>query len=230
MIDRVRRLSRRPARRLASRGSAFCGTAARGAVSAGLGLALVASAASLGGCAPWATYPKVERSVTIAEPRVAPLPELMARAVAVAYALEHEEYAEAEKLPPTPFNLPVGTPLSVWETVAGRLGQAFPATEVAPEVIHVEQIRLRGTEAQVDVIRRPRGGTPVLTTITFRRELLRGWFVERTRDWRIPTDVPELGYAGALADATERRRRNSENDLNIDLTDPVQPLPRGHSG
>lgn len=213
MIDRVRRPSRRPARPLTA-----------------VLVAGAAAAASLTGCAPWATYPKVERSVTIAEPRVPPLPELMARAVAVAYALEHEAYAEAEELPATPFNLPVGTPLSVWETVTGRLGEAYPATEAAADVIHVQQIRLRGTQAEVDVIRQPRGGTPVLTTISFRRELLRGWYVERTRDWRIPTDVPDLGYAGALADATERRRRNSEQDLDIDLRNPVQPLPRGHSG
>ncbi len=176
------------------------------------GLGLLAMAAA--GCAAAATYPKVEGSVAIDSPRLSPIPELMADAIEV----HRQEVAELVAAPGSPapapapadgpadvtvipFNLPPNTPFAVWREVARRVPGARPATEDDLAVVHVQQLRVRPNDAEVDVVVEPRAGRPndipYLATVSFDRPFFSDWRIDRVRAWRVPTDVPALTWADA---------------------------------
>lgn len=148
------------------------------------------------GCAPSATYPKIEGSIAIDQPRLAPIPELMADAIETA----REEVA-TEAGGRIAFNLPEDTPVAVWNEVLRRVPGSVPATDADQAVVHVTQVRLRGNDADVDVVVEPREArptaTPYLLTVTMKQEFLRDWKVTRSRAWRLPVDVPALAWVPA---------------------------------
>ncbi len=140
------------------------------------------------GCTPWATYPPVEGSVDLSDPDLSPIPELMADAIRYTHTRDGREGEIV-------FNLPPGTPRSVYQAVIKRLGEGRAMTDPAEVAYHVTEIRVRTLESEVDVIHaRPDDGTPEQMTIAFRQNLLTGFRVERVRAWRYPVDVPPPHY------------------------------------
>lgn len=186
----------------------FSGAAARDAraVRAALGLAVLLAAAA---CTPMATYPPVDGAVSIANPSVPPLPELMADAI-----IEIDGRAARPDSGGLVFNLPPGTSAGVYRNVRRRLPEDARPMMAADagtvrDVIHVDQIRLRGTDAEVDVVhRRSPDGPPQLTTVRMKQRVPGGWRVDSVRTWLVertePTPTfpePDVRTAGVPDDA-----------------------------
>lgn len=161
-----------------------------------LGSVLATAALAAAGCAPTATYPRIEGSVAISNPRLAPLPELMADAIeAVRGDVATEGGARIA------FNLPANTPAAVWNEVARRVDGGVPATDADIAVAHVLQVRLQMGQAEVDVVVEPAtgdaGGVPGLVTLSMQQKAFRDWTITRRRDWRVPVEVPALAWQAA---------------------------------
>lgn len=156
------------------------------------GSTVALAALVVAGCAPTATYPKIEGSVAISNPRLAPLPELMADAIeAVRGDVAGEEGVRVA------FNLPENTPAAVWNEVARRVDGGVPATDADAAIAHVLQVRLRMGQAEVDVVVEPAGGVPGLVTLSMEQRAFRDWSITRRRDWRVPVEVPALAWQAA---------------------------------
>jgi hypothetical protein len=147
---------------------------------------------SLSGCAPTATFPPTPGTGTF-EPWVAPVPEIMALGVTVA----RERLAPNE---PPVFNLPPGVPQWTWEEVAKNIGPG--AIPMAPEervAFSVEQVRVDGARAEVDVIypARAEGGAGELfqmVTIGMTTDPFQSWRPTFERRWRIPVSPPTSNW------------------------------------
>jgi hypothetical protein len=153
----------------------------------GLLLALTA----LAGCTAWATYPSIEGATSIDDPQFAPIPELMADAIA--YGAERYPMDRGEN-DPLVFNLPPDTPPRVYEKVAGRLGNARPMTDEDAFAYHVKTVRVRTVEGQVDLICPRPDGHHELMEISFKQRLGKGYDVASARLWRVHVDVPEPNF------------------------------------
>jgi hypothetical protein len=108
-------------------------------------LSVLLASLVLSACATMATYPPTAGSggVTATQP---PLPQIMASAL---------RYAQQRGNPNAPlvFNLPPRTLQAAWDDVAKRLGDgARPMTEGDREAFTVRQLRLNGSQAEVDVV------------------------------------------------------------------------------
>ena len=148
---------------------------------------LLALAFFLCGCTPWATYPPIEGAVDISNPALAPIPELMADAVRYVREQDGEEGEIA-------INLPEGTPAKVYDAVIERLATARPMQAGEKRAYHVEAVRVRAMDAEVDVIHPGNGGAPELMTVYFNQNLLEGWQVKWHRRWRLRIEAPEAHY------------------------------------
>jgi hypothetical protein len=151
------------------------------------GTLLLVLALFLCGCTPWATYPPIEGAVDISNPALAPIPELMTGAVR---HVREQDGGEGEIV----LNLPEGTPAKVYDAVIERLQTARPMQAGDKGAYHVEAVRVRAMDAEVDVIHPGNGGAPELMTIYFRQHLLEGWQVKWHRRWRLRIEAPEAHY------------------------------------
>lgn len=164
----------------------------------------------LGGCAAWSTYPPIETARTPSlKPANAPLPEVMRKAL----AFTHQEYARVDDLV---FNLPEGTPPRVYEDITDRLGYGRPLTEPQQPAYHIEQVRVRGTKAEVDIILpSTQSDMHQVATIFLGQRIGSGYFVERSRLWRIRVEAPPPNYPQAveLVDANaDESETSSDSD------------------
>ncbi len=175
------------------------------------------TALAVGGCAPTATYPKIEGSVAISNPRLAPLPELMADAIeAVRGDVATEDGGRVA------FNLPENTPAAVWNEVARRVDGGVPATDADASIAHVLQVRLRMGQAEVDVVVEPAGAVPGLVTLSMEQRAFRDWTITRRRDWRVPAEVPALAWqvTAPVSETVELVEPLESSEMNI----PAEPL------
>lgn len=156
--------------------------------------AVVAVAVAGGGCTPWATYPPVEGAVELTGPKVEPIPTLMAESIAYA----HERYARAQG--ELVINLPPGASKSVYDDVLEDLpGGARPMSAGDTAAYSVEQVRLRGRNAEVDlVVPRSDGFNEFLTLYLDQGFPPAKWVVKRTRLWRIRVAAPTANYPSPL--------------------------------
>lgn len=166
---------------------------------------LVLSCVAVTGCSPWSTFPSDGSSSVIEYPELPPIPGLIARALGRVHDLEGREG-------PVVFDLPADSPYHLFTKVQRELGEdsVMQMTD-DQEAVHFAQIRLRATDAEVDVTSRGPDGVPVVTTLTFSRAVFGGWQLERTRVWRIRAQIPAPGYPQAEARhraALERPARN----------------------
>jgi len=155
--------------------------------------------AALAGCTPWATYPPLEGAVEISNPGVNPLPELMARGIE--YTRNHlsgVELTEAEmEAEPIVFNLPEGTPASVYGRIIKHLhDNARPMTDADESSYQVTAVRVRMSDAEVDVIHLAADGAPELVTLHFKQNVLKGYQVKSYRRWHYSVDMPGPHYVG----------------------------------
>jgi hypothetical protein len=157
------------------------------------GLGFLATAVLLGGCTMWATYPPIQGAAGIDDPKLSPIPDLMADAIWYAYD-------EDGQPAPLVFNLPEGTPAAVFDMVTARLPEgSYAMTSPDQRAYHVYEVRVRSFDAQVDVIDTEPGGSPALTTFSFQRAL-DGNTVTAVRHWRVRVDVPAPTYYDPEAD------------------------------
>lgn len=147
-----------------------------------LPLAAVCLAASLAGCTPWATYPKVEGQRELSAPTIEPVPGLITASIRWAHATYGGDR-------PFAINLPEGTPPRVYDTVLARLGAGSPQTAPDQWTYHIKQVRSRGMNAEVDLLRPIEGDRYELITVHL-QGAIDGWSVVSTRAWRIPFEVP----------------------------------------
>ena len=156
------------------------------------GMGLVAWA----GCAPFATYPPVQGMVELSGPTIEPIPTLMTESIRYAQS-RYGDGAEAFAI-----NLPPQTPPAVYETVIRRLGGGHPQLDAGEPAYHVTSVRARGLTAQVDLFYPRPDGFYEFVTISFRRDLLRGYEVQNTRLWRTDDQPPQPNYRPQGAEAT----------------------------
>ena len=150
-------------------------------------ISLFLAGLSLTGCAAWSTYPAIPGAMQVGHPEVEPLPTIMAEAIRYC----NGRFLKAEE---PAFNLPEGVTVHTYEAVRRRLDAGRPMTEAGELAVHVRQVRVRGTSAQVDVVY-PRGdGMHQFMTLHMKQRWVNRFEVEQTRLWRIHVQVPEPQY------------------------------------
>ncbi len=139
-------------------------------------------------CTPWATYPPIEGAAALGDPTLEPIPTLMAEAIRYVYDRDDSEPHEVA------INLPPNIPARVYDQVITRLGGGRPMLGPDVNAYHIHAVRLRALEAEVDVIYPGGAGVPEFMTLSFKQDLLKGWYVNRARKWRFRVEVPEPNY------------------------------------
>lgn len=164
-------------------------------------IAAVATVGGMGGCAGYATYPRADGSTAISDLNSAPVNTIMATSLAWA-AYKYPVAPEGEQAP-FAINLPEGVKPETYDYVVRQIGGgAVPLTHDTADLptFHIGLIRVRGDEAQVDVLRpvlelspSPAGET-VYQQVTVRLEGgLSPWRVVGRREWTVgafPTPAP----------------------------------------
>lgn len=151
----------------------------------------------LTGCTAGATYPPTAGRTTLS-PSTPPCPQLMVSGLRYA----QQRLAPAGEI--LVFNLPPQTPIYVWDDVAGKLGEGSRRmTETDKVGMTLQQLRLNGSHAEVDVIYVTTEGVWQMATVhlegAFGAEY-RPSFVQR---WLIPVDRPVFNppLVGSFDDA-----------------------------
>jgi len=169
----------------------------------------------IAGCTPYGTYPPIEGATSLNDPKLAPIPGLMAEALW--YAYEHDRPNA-----PLVFNLPPGTPASVYDKVTTKLGvECYAMSQPGEPAYHVVEVRVRGTDAQVDVVQRGPDGRPQLMTVYFQQKI-DGIKVTSARRWRIHVVEPLPHYVPPPVEPeTEMATAPAESD--VAAVDPSTP-------
>lgn len=151
-----------------------------------------------GGCAHYVNYPALESDrLAVHDPNVAPVPEVVAKAVRRVVSRSDVEGSFV-------VNLPEGTDRRVAERIAVDIGDrarlVTPSTDGLP-VFHVKRVRVRATSAVVEVLRpmtRVDGGrSHQAVTVQLEKPVFGVWEVVFERAWSVgAAETPELyGWA-----------------------------------
>lgn len=149
-------------------------------------LALAASALlslPIAGCASWSTFPPVEGRDTLS-PGFAPAPDVMATSLAYAHA-------RTGRGDPLVFNLPPDVSAGTWGTVEIKLrpeaGVPMMPGDIA--VWSIQQVRLRGNVAEVDVVYLDQG-VYQLATVHLSSKPFEPFRAEYLQRWLVPVETP----------------------------------------
>ena len=146
-------------------------------------------------CTAMSTYPPVAGK-TISTPSVSPGPEVMAGAIKEAHRITNPNSEIV-------FNLPAGLPENTWNRVAYLLPDSARAMEPGDEHVYsVQQVRISGGQAEVDVVY-PEGKVYQLMTVKFNGGPLAGWSVAWAYRWRIPAQKPTPNDPLQIAEAAQ---------------------------
>ena len=164
-------------------------------------LALACAAALLGGCTGYNTWPPQKGVAGIKDPNVRPNDQVI---------LTSLQYTVQRYPPDSPdgrfaINLPEGINPRLYTWVVARAGEgAEPLTEDNADlpIYHVKQIKVRGREAEVLVLRPvteagegPEGAMAYQPITVQMRGGLDGWRVVHRREWLVGLeDPPPLNY------------------------------------
>lgn len=148
---------------------------------------ILGALALLMGCSPWATYPKIEGAAHVGNPHFEPLPSIIAATVRHAH-----ERAGFEGDPV--YNLPQGATESTYAAIQARLREGRAMQEPGEPAVHVTEVRVRGADAEVDLIVAPTDAPPHMITCRMRQRFLHNYRVTDTKRWNIAVDVPEPSY------------------------------------
>jgi len=148
-------------------------------------------------CTSMSTYPPTAGKA-VSTPNVAPGPEVMAGAIKEAHRITGLGT-------PVVFNLPAGLQESTWSKVARLVGDAKPMEPGSENVFSVQQLRISGGVAEVDVVY-PERGVYQLMTVKFKGGAALAWRVDWAYRWVIPAtapiaNTPETMYAKSEAAA-----------------------------
>lgn len=177
---------------------------------------LLATAALPVACTAVSTYPPTA-GATRMTPSVAPGPELMASAIRET----HRVRGAGEQIV---FNLPAGLDAGTWRRVAARLPEGSRAMRASDESVYsVQQLRLSGGTAEVDVAY-PERGVYQLMTVKFEGGALVPWRVQWAYRWVIPTPMPIANdpmIAVEAAEAVEAERVAAEQAAATESAEPA---------
>lgn len=143
-----------------------------------------ATMATAGGCTVYATHPRLDGSGQLTSAAVYPIPEIMAEAIRYA----HDRDGSVSNIV---INLPSDTPPNVYDDVIDRLGAGRPMLVGNEPAYHVESVRVRGFDAEADVIYPKTDGHYDFLTISFHRGIVAKYDVTGTRVWRVRVEPPE---------------------------------------
>ena len=112
------------------------------------------------GCTPVATYPPVETdtALSFANSSNEPVPTILAEVILFA----HEHYGGMEVIV---FNLPEGINHETYNIVSSKLNGAIPMTTPNQIAYHILELRVRGFDADADIIFPSASGRYELATI-----------------------------------------------------------------
>ena len=167
------------------------------------------------------TYPPTAGKA-VSTPNVAPGPEVMAGAIKEAHRITGLGT-------PVVFNLPAGLQESTWSKVArlvadGR-GDAKPMEPGSENVFSVQQLRISGGVAEVDVVY-PERGVYQLMTVKFKGGAALPWRVDWAYRWVIPAtapiaNTPETMYAKKDSATTPASSAPSTEIVGETTTEPA---------
>lgn len=152
--------------------------------------ALLALLLPLAACTPWATFPPIAGGNPLT-PGIHPVPEVMAKALVYVHS-------KTDPTAPLVFNLPEGVQAGVWAGVATRIADLtaptgrIDATPMRPgdrRVWSVEQVRVRGFRAEVDVVYLEQQ-VYQMATVHLEASPMQGFRVDFMQRWLIPSIEP----------------------------------------
>ena len=163
---------------------------------------LLATAALPVACTAVSTYPPTA-GATRMTPSVTPGPELMASAIRET----HRVRGTGEQIV---FNLPAGLDAGTWRRVAARLPEGSRAMRASDESVYsVQQLRLSGGTAEVDVAY-PERGVYQLMTVKLEGGPVIPWRVQWAYRWVIPATAPVANDPMIAVEAAEADRVAAE--------------------
>jgi hypothetical protein len=161
-------------------------------------LAAVLLASVPAACTAVSTYPPTA-GTTKMTPSVSPGPEIMAGAIKEASRVTNGAQ-------PLVFNLPAGLDARTWERVRGLLPSGARAMRASDETAYsVQQLRLSGGTAEVDVVY-PDRGVYQLMTVKFEGGPALAWRVQWAYRWVIPATAPVANDPVIAAEAAEAEK------------------------
>lgn len=153
---------------------------------------LLATATVLGGCASWSTFPSTTGETSLA-PGLYPAPQVMSAALAYCHQ-------RTDPSAPLIYNLPGGVSEGTWQRIGLLLGEgASPMTTDDRRVWSIEQVRIRGNAAEVDVVYLDRD-VYQLATVHLVKPSLTPWRADYLQRWWIPVATP---VANAPSDSSD---------------------------
>ncbi len=185
-------------------------------------LLLASALLVLAACASTATYPPTSGRASVTG-NTPPLPQLMASSL---------RYAQQRGNPNAPmvFNLPPETLGTAWDDVGRRLGDgARPMTANDKDAFTVQQVRLNGGQAEVDIVYPSPEGVYQILTVYLEGALgadYRPMYVQR---WLIPAKQRAFNapVSGPFADTpSESAPTEIENPVAV----PVAAKPPANTG
>ena len=178
---------------------------------------LLASLASAGGCASWSTYPPTAGGDSIA-PGLYPAPQVMSTALAYCHQ-------RTDPSAPLVYNLPAGVSEGSWDRIGMLLGgDARPMTTDDRNVWSIEQVRIRGNAAEVDVVYLDRG-VYQLATVHLEKPSLTPWRADYLQRWWIPVATPVANDPAVTSDQSDTSDLSDPSDPSdpSDSSDPSDP-------
>lgn len=137
-------------------------------------------------CSPVATFPSDTRPVARDEVANEPIPTLIAEALDYACSMYEPDGDPA-------INLPAGTGMVMYRRVINRLGDGHPQFTPDEPAFSIVKVRVRGTEAEVDMFIPNVDGSHSLATLTFHRGV-REYNHVRTKWWNTGELPPPVNY------------------------------------
>ncbi len=137
------------------------------------------------------TYPEYPGAPK-ADPSLQPMPNLMADSLKYA----HQNIGPSTELV---YNLPPMTPNQVWRGVGKRLEVGRPMIPADTLAWSVQQVRLSGARAEVDVVY-PKNGIYQLATVHFVGSTAQPYNPTMLQLWLVPTSAPVCNTPQAVID------------------------------
>lgn len=132
-------------------------------------------------CSPIATFPPIETEAATKWGDAArkPVPRIMA--LVINYA--HEHYGWTDEIV---YNLPEGVGADAYSLVGEMLANATPMTSDGQPAYHITELRVRGLDAEADVVMPTKSGEYQMVTLRLETSPFNPWSVTYDRLWAMP--------------------------------------------
>ena len=132
-------------------------------------------------CSPIATFPPIETEAAtkFGDAARKPVPRIMAAIINYA----HEHYGWTDEIV---FNLPEGVGQEAYALVNAMLINATPMTSNDQSAYHIIELRVRGFNAEADVVFPIRAGDYQMATLRLHKSTFDPWEVTYDRVWAVP--------------------------------------------